>query len=145
MVQNTARGTPARVIILFALLTGAVAVVAWRDREPGESGGVRYPTAIGDTTYFKPGSEPLHIAIQGSVFMLAEENGDLLQCRDDRMWRVPLAVPQPRLYTTTESFPADEIPPLYLKTGPGEYVRVTLRKESTKPQEPSTKEAPSSR
>lgn len=128
MAQNTARGTPARIIILFALLTGAVAVVAWRDSQRGASSMVRYPTAIGDTTYFKSGGEPLHIAIHGSVFILAEETGELLQRRDDRMWRVPLAVPQPRLYTRTETFPEDEVPPLYLKTGPGEYVKVELRK-----------------
>ncbi len=128
MAQNTARGTPARVIILFALLTGAVTVVAWRDSQRGDSGGVRYPTAIGDTTYFKPGSEALHIAIHDSVFLLAEETGEVFQRRDDRMWRVPLAVPRPRLYTTTETFPEDEVPPLYLKTGPGEYVKVALGK-----------------
>ena len=131
MAQNTARGTPARVIILFALLTCAVAVVAWRNSREKEAGAVRYPTAIGDTTYFKPGGEPLQIAIHGTVFSLAEETGEVLRRRDDRMWRVPLAVPQPRLYTTSESFPPGEVPPLYLKSGPGEYVKVELRQAVT--------------
>ena len=128
MAQNTARGTPARVIILFALLTGAVAVVAWRDSRSTDALAVRYPTAIGDATYFKPGSGPVPIAIHGTVFSLVEETGERLPRRDDRMWRVPLAVPHPRLYTTTEFFPEGEVPPLYLKTGPGEFVKVELRK-----------------
>lgn len=127
MARNTARGTPARVIILFALLTGAVAVQTWRDAQRKEKGAIRYPTAIGDMSYFKPGSEPEPVSIHGTVFRLAEETGELLRCRDDRMWRVPLAVPQPRLYTTTETFPDGEVPPLYLKTGPGEFVKVELR------------------
>ena len=127
MAQNTARGTPARVIILFALLTGAVAVVAWRDAQRQEKGAIRYPTAIGDMSYFKPGGEPVPVSIHGSVFSLAGETGEVLKRRDDRMWRVPLAVPQPRLYTTTETFPDGEVPPLYLKTGPGEFVKVELR------------------
>jgi hypothetical protein len=82
MAQNTARGTPAKVLLLFALLTGAVAVSAWRD-------------------WLR---------------------------RDDEMFRVPLAVPLPRLYTISESWPADSVPPLYLKAAPGEYLRVALRK-----------------
>ena len=127
MAQNTARGTPARVIILFALLTGAVAVLAWRDARRNEKGGIRYPTAIGDMSYFKPGGDPVPVSIHDNVFSLTEETGELLKRRDDRMWRVPLAVPQPRLYTTTETFPEGEVPPLYLKTGPGEYVKVELR------------------
>ncbi len=127
MAQNTARGTPARVIILFALLTCAVAVVAWRNAQEKKTGAVRYPTAIGDTSYFKSGGEPLQIAIHGDVFNLAEESGEVLRRRDDRMWRVPVAVSQPRLYTTSESFPPGEVPPLYLKSGRGEYVKVELR------------------
>ena len=131
MAQNTARGTPARVIILFALLAGAVAVVAWRYSQRIESGAVRYPTAIGDTSYFKPGSEQWRVAIHGTVFSLAGETGELLRRRDDRMWRVPVVVSQPRLYTTSESLPSGEVPPLYLKSGPGEYVKVELRQAVT--------------
>ncbi len=131
MAQNTARGTPARVIILFALLTCAVAVVAWRNAQEKKTGAVRYPTAIGDTTYFKAGTEPLQVAIHGTVFSLAEETGEIMRRRDDRMWRVPVVVSQPRLYTTSESLPSGEVPPLYLKSGPGEYVKVELRQAVT--------------
>ena len=60
--------------------------------------------------------------------VLWRKTGERLPRRDDRMWRVPLAVPHPRLYTTTEFFPEGEVPPLYLKTGPGEFVKVELRK-----------------
>ncbi len=131
MPQNTARGTPARVIILFALLTGGVAVLSWREAQRKEKGAIRYPTAIGDMSYFTPGGDPVAVSIHGSNFSLSEETGELLKRRDDRMWRVPLAVPRPRLYTTTETFPEGEVPPLYLKTGPGEFVKVELREAAT--------------
>jgi len=127
MAQNTPRGTPARVLIIFALLTGAVVVSALRDSRRAESGRIRYPTAVGDTTYYTPGSGPVQISVQGSHFALHEVSGERLQRRDDRMFRVPLGVPEPRLYATTSSFPEQEVPPLYLKVGDGDYVRMELR------------------
>lgn len=126
MAQNTPRGTPARVIIIFALLAGAVVVSAWRDALRGRGGSISYPTAVGDTAFHKPGSPPLQITVSGATFTLNEQNGERLQCRDDRMFRVPLPVPTPRLYATTKSFPPEEVPPLYLKTAEGEYVRVEV-------------------
>lgn len=129
MAQNTARGTPARVLVLFALLTGAVTVTAWRDslrREELEH--IAYPTAVGDTAYYKPGAESVPLTVQGSVFALHELPGETRQSRDDKMFRVPLAVPVPRLYTPAETWPSGEVPPLYLKTAPGEYQRMELKK-----------------
>jgi hypothetical protein len=127
MAQNSPRGTPARVLIIFSLLAGAVVVSALRDSRLANSGRVRYPTAVGDISYYTPGSSPLQIAVHGSVFVLNEESGERLRLRDDLMFRVPLAVPEPRLYTSTSSFREDEVPPLYLKVADGEYVRVELR------------------
>lgn len=128
MAQNTPRGTPARVLILFALLTGVTVVSALRDsRRPGLAS-VSYPTAVGDTDFHRPGDRPLQIAVHGSIFSLHEEADERLHRRDDRMFRVPLAVSVPRVYTTAESFSGEELPPLYLKAGHGEYVRVGLQK-----------------
>jgi hypothetical protein len=129
MAQNTARGTPARVLVLFALLTGAVVVAAWRDslRRP-ELEHISWPTAVGDTSYYKPGTDAVPLTVQGTVFTLHEVPGETRQSRDDRMFRVPLAVPVPRLYTPTENWPAGELPLLYLKTAPGEYQRMELQK-----------------
>lgn len=133
MSRNTARGTPAKVLVLFALLTGVVVVSAWRDSlRRADLERVTWPTATGDNSFHQPGGPPLELKTQGSVFILEEETGERLQQRDDFMWRVPLAVPVPRLYTTTESWPAGEVPPLYLKTAPGEYLKVSLQKPETR-------------
>ena len=46
MAHNTARGTPARVLLLFALLAGGVTVAAWRDSlRRTELEHVAWPTA----------------------------------------------------------------------------------------------------
>lgn len=127
--QNTARGTPARVLLLFALLTGVVAVAAWRDSlRRREIEHISWPTALGDTDYYKPGGDAIPVAVHGNVFTLHEVPGETRQSRDDQMFRVPLAVPVPRLYTPSETWPAGELPPLYLKTEAGEYQRMELRK-----------------
>jgi hypothetical protein len=128
MAQNTPRGTPARVLILFALLAGAVVVSSIQDARREGGFRIAYPTAVGDDGYYKPGGDPLQIAVNGAIFSLHEDPSERIQRRDDRMFRVPLAVPSPRLYTTTVSFPANEVPPLYLKTADGEYLRVELQK-----------------
>lgn len=128
MGSNTPRGTPARVLILFALLSGLVVVAAFRDSQNPGAFTVSYPTATGDTACHRPGTEPPLIAAGGFIYALEESGEDILKRRDDRMWRVPLAVPTPRLYTPSSTWPAGEIPPLYLKTGEGEYLRVLLRK-----------------
>ena len=129
MAQNTARGTPARALLLFALLSGVVVVAAWRDAlRRKEMEHVTYPTAVGDTDYYKPGGEPLKIDVAGTLFTLQERPAEIRISRDDRMFRVPLAVPVPRLYTPSETWPAEDIPPLYLKTAPGEYQRMELAK-----------------
>ena len=126
MAQNTPRGTPARVLILFALLTGAVVVAAFRDSLTENADRISYPTAVGDFIYHTAGTEPPPIPVEGGVLTLREDVTDRLQRRDDRMWRVPLAVSVPRLYSPVDTFLKDEVPPLYLKTGPGEYIRVEL-------------------
>ena len=128
MAQNTPRGTPARVLILFALLTGAVAVSSIQDARREGVFRISYPTAVGDDGYHKPDGDPLQVAVHGAIFILHEVSGERLQQRDDRMFRVPLAVPSPRLYTTANTYPENEVPPLYLKTADGEYQRVELQK-----------------
>jgi hypothetical protein len=129
MAQNTARGTPARVLLLFALLAGVVTVAAWRDSlRRSELEHIAWPTAVGDTEYYQPGTGTLPLAVHGSVLSLHEIPGETRQSRDDEMYRVPLAMPVPRLYTLAESWPPGEVPPLYLKTAPGEYQRMELRK-----------------
>jgi len=134
MSRNTARGTPAKVLVLFALLTGVVVVAAWRDSlRRADLERVTWPTATGDNSFHQPGGPPLELQAQGSVFSLEEEPGERLQQRDDRMFRVPLAVAVPRLYTTSETWPAGELPPLYLKTAPGEYQKVSLKKPEARP------------
>jgi hypothetical protein len=126
MAQNIPRGTPARVLLIFALLLGAVVVSSIQDARRQDGFRITWPTAVGDDTYHKPGGEPLQIVVNGSAFSLHEDASERLQRRDDRMFRVPLAVPVPRLYTTSNSLPPNEVPPLYLKTGDGEYMRVEL-------------------
>ena len=101
MAQNTPRGTPARVLILFALLTGAVVVAAFRDSLTENADRISYPTAVGDFTYHTAGTEPPPIPVEGGVLTLREDVTDRLQRRDDRMWRVPLAVSVPRPVQTT--------------------------------------------
>lgn len=133
MGANTPRGTPARVLILFALLTGLVVVSAYRDSRNPDAFSVSYPTATGDTACHRPGTDPPPIAVDGIIYNLEESDDDILKRRDDRMWRVPLAVPTPRLYTPSSTWPAGEIPPLYLKTGEGAFLRVTLQKVSPRP------------
>lgn len=129
MTRNTARGTPGKVLLLFALLTGVVAVAAWRDSlRRADLERVTWPTAVSDTLFYQPGGEQVKLTAQGGSFFLEEQPGERLQRRDDQMFRVPLAVPVPRLYTTTESWPQDTVPPLYLKTAHGAYVKVALRK-----------------
>ena len=127
MAQNIPRGTPARVLIVFALLGGAVAVSTIQDARKSDLFRITYPTAVGDDSYYKSGGEPVQITVNGTVFSLHEVTGEKILRRDDRVFRVPLSVPVPRLYTTSDSFPANEIPPLYLKTADGEYQRVELQ------------------
>ncbi|HEX2746523.1 MAG TPA: hypothetical protein VHM91_00880 [Verrucomicrobiales bacterium] len=138
MAQNIPRGTPARVLIVFALLGGAVAVSTIQDARKNELFRVTYPTAVGDDSYYKSGGEPVQITVNGSVFSLHEVAGERILRRDDRVFRVPLSVPVPRLYTTTDSSPPNEIPPLYLKTADGEYQRVELQAGAGKSEEGET-------
>jgi hypothetical protein len=134
MSRNTARGTPAKVLILFALLTGVMVVAAWRDSlRRTDLERVTWPTATGDSSFHQPGGPPLELHAQGSLFTLEELPGERLQQRDDHMFRVPLAIPVPRLYTTSETWPPHELPPLYLKTAPGEFLKVILQKPETRP------------
>jgi hypothetical protein len=128
MARNTLRGTPARVLILFALLTGAVAVFSIQDARKEGGFRVTYPTAVGDDGYYRTGGEPPRIAVHGAVYALREDPTERIQRRDDRMFRVPLAVSVPRLYTTSDSYSPKEVPPLYLKTADGEYLRVELER-----------------
>ncbi len=46
MAENTAKSTPARVLLLFTLLLAGMAAARWQDRTPTT---ISYPTALEDT------------------------------------------------------------------------------------------------
>ena len=104
-----------------------VVISAWRDsRDAGTLCRIAWPTAVGDETFYVPGSGPFTLTASGQVFSLKEDSGDRLQIRDDQMWRLPLTVSTPRIYSTGERLPADAVPPLYVKIAHGEYLKMRL-------------------
>jgi hypothetical protein len=126
MARNSPRGTPARVILVFALLMAVVVISAWRDWRAGTLSRVSWPSAVGDGDFYMPGSGPLAVTVEGRIFSLFEESGERLRMRDDQMWRVPLAVSTPRVYAVEERLPEDVVPKLYVKIAHGEYLQMRL-------------------
>ena len=126
MARNSPRGTPARVILVFALLMAVVVISAWRDWRAGALSRVTWPSAVGDEEFYAPGSGPLAVTLEGRVFSLFEESGERMRMRDDAMWRVPLAVSAPRVYSLEERLAGDVVPVLYVKIAHGEYLQMRL-------------------
>jgi hypothetical protein len=126
MARNSPRGTPARIVLVFSLLTAVVAVSAWRDRHRAGLSRTGWPSAVGDEEFYETGSGPLALGVEGRMFRLVEENGERVALRDDLMWRVPLALSRPRVYAPEQALPQDRLPRLFVKAGHGQYVEMRL-------------------
>ncbi|MES2707008.1 MAG: hypothetical protein V4726_10450 [Verrucomicrobiota bacterium] len=128
MAQNIPRGTPARLLVLLTLLTGLVAVSAWRDAlQRDRAVWLNYPTALGDTAYFQPALLPVQIRVGERVVQLTAAPEKPLRRRDDRMFRVAPGLGEAlpfRLYTPQEHPAESGDPPLYARTAPGEFVHL---------------------
>ncbi len=133
MAQNLPRGTPARVLVLLALLVGLTAVSAWRDALRRSSGTwIRHPTALGDTGLFIPGQPPSRLISGGKTILLSAGTATLHR-RDDRMFRVstgfggdlPFSV-----FSTRESLDADAEPKLYARISPHQFRRLRVTQEA---------------
>ena len=135
MASNLPRGTPGRVLLLFGLLAAGVAAVVWRDaRQQPRIAAVTHPTACGDATWFQAGSPPPAFELSGQRYLLVPAGGGRFERRDDLMFAVALPVGGGlRVYTPREDFDRKSIPPLYLKSGEGEFVRVKLEEADQPP------------
>ena len=135
MASNLPRGTPGRVLLLFGLLAAGVAAVVQRDAtRPGQPPAVTHPTACGDATWFPAGSPPPAFELNGQRYLLVPTGGGRFERRDDLMFAVALPVGGGlRVYTPREDFDRMTIPPLYLKSGDGEFVRVKLEQADQAP------------
>lgn len=138
MAQNTPRGTPARVLVLLALLLGLVAVSAWRDALRREATTwLRHPTALGDTALFLRGQAPARLNSGGKSILLTA-GAATLHRRDDRMFRVTTGLGENlpfSLFTATEHFEAETEPRLYARIAPHQFLRLqaTLQDSSQAP------------
>ena len=127
MAQNLPRGTPARVLVLLALLMGLVAVSAWRDALRRDAANwIRHPTALGDTGFFVPGQAPVQLTTGGKAITLTAGKAPFHR-RDDRMYRVttgfgdnlPFSV-----FSTKETLETEAEPRLYARTAPHQFLRL---------------------
>lgn len=130
MAQNLPRGTPARVLVLLAMLVGLVVVSAWRDalRQDTETW-VRHPTALGDTAMLLPGQLPVQLDTGGKIVSLTS-GGPAFHRRDDRMFRVTTGVEAGlpfALFSTREQLAEEADPKLYARTAPHQYLRLRAR------------------
>jgi len=141
MAQNLPRGTPGRVLVLLAMLTGLVVVSAWRDalrretlrREAAQRGeghpGIRHPTALGDPGLLGPGQLPVYLQAAGKNYTLSA-GGPIYHRGDDRMFRV-LTGEQAgfpfTLFSTYETISAETEPRLYARKAPHQYLRLRTR------------------
>jgi hypothetical protein len=141
MAQNLPRGTPGRVLVLLAMLTGLVVVSAWRDalrretlrREATQRGeghpGIRHPTALGDAGLLDPGQLPLYLQAAGKNFTLSA-GGPIYHRGDDRMFRV-LTGEQAgfpfTLFSTHETISSETEPRLFARKAPHQYLRLRTR------------------
>jgi hypothetical protein len=144
MAQNLPRGTPARLLVLLTLLTGLVAVSAWRDAlQRDRAVWVNYPTALGDTAFFRPDRLPLDIEVGGQVVRLTATGEKPMRFRDDRMFRVGPGLSEGlpfQIYTSTEN-PGDSIDvPLFAHAAPGEFL--TLQAGLKNPPAPADRGGP---
>lgn len=129
MAQNLPRGTPARLLVLLTLLTGLAAVSAWRDAlQRDRAVWVNYPTALGDTAFFRADRLPLDVEVGGQVVRLTAQAGEKPAAfRDDRMFRIGpgLSDGLPFQIYSSVGNPAEyaEVP-LFARAAPGKFVRL---------------------
>ena len=127
MAQNIPRGTPARVLVLLALLMGLVAVSAWRDALRRDAATwVRHPTALGDTGFFIPGLPPVQLTTGGKAITLTAGAAPFHR-RDDRMFRVITGFGESlpfSVFSTKETLESETEPRLYARTAPHQFLRL---------------------
>jgi len=125
--RNSPRGTPGRLLLLFSLLSVAVAAASWLSASQKHATfRVSWPTAVGDSTFHSRVSPLPTLSLGQHQFAITHTSEPILKRRDDRMFAAPLPGTPIRLYTTTEKLPANQTPQLYLKSGDGEFLRVNL-------------------
>lgn len=125
--RNSPRGTPGRVLLLFSLLAVAVTAASWLSASrKNTTFRVSWPTAIGDSTFHSRDSPLPTLSLGQHQFAIIPASEPTLNRRDDRMFAANLPGCPIRLYATTEKFPANQSPQLYLKSGDGEFLRVNL-------------------
>ena len=127
MAQNTPRGTPARVLVLLALLMGLVAVSAWRDAlQRGAVTWIRHPTALGDTAVYLPGQPPVRLTTGGKAITLTA-GAVPFHRRDDRMFRVTTGFGESlpfTVFSTRETLESESEPRLYARIAPHQFLRL---------------------
>ena len=127
MAQNIPRGTPARILVLLALLVGLVAVSAWRDALRRQATTwVRHPTALGDTGFFLPGQPPVRLTTGGKAITLTAGAAPFSR-RDDRMFRVTTGFGESlpfSIFSTREILEAEAEPRLYARLAPNQFLRL---------------------
>ena len=129
MAQNLPRGTPGRVLVLLTLLTGLVAVSAWRDALRRETDAwVSHPTAVGDGDLLRPEPLPARLMRRGKALSL-QAAGPPSARRDDRMFRVLVGAGAElpfSLFTAREHLEAEADPKIYARLAPGQFVRLRV-------------------
>lgn len=129
MAQNLPRGTPGRVLVLLTLLTGLVAVSAWRDALRRETDAwVSHPTALGDRDLLLPEHLPARFARGGEALML-QAAGAATARGDDAMFRVHTSEGSGlpfSLFTAKENLEDEAEPKIYARIGPGQFVRLRV-------------------
>jgi hypothetical protein len=134
MAENQAKSTPARVLLLFALLLAAVAVAVSREhaaRSAVES--VDYPTALGDEAF-----APSSLLAVGQVFSakldgtdtaasLAVTSAKPLAKAEERLWKVGLAEMVSSQMGHFYIYQSDQTEDTaqYIKSAPGMFYKVT--------------------
>lgn len=125
--RNSPRGTPGRVLLLFSLLAVAVAAATWLSASrKNTTFQISWPTAVGDSTFHSRDSPLPTLSLGQHQFAIIPASEPILIRRDDRMFAANLPGTSIRLYSTTEKFPANKSPQLYLKAADGEFLRVNL-------------------
>ena len=127
MAQNIPRGTPARVLVLLALLMGLVAVSAWRDAlRRNAAMWIQHPTALGDTGFFLPGQPAVHLTTDGKAITLTAGSTPFHR-RDDRMFRVTTGFGESlpfSVFSARETLETEAEPRLYARVSPDQFLRL---------------------
>ena len=129
MAQNLPRGTPARVLVLLALLLGLTAVSTWRDALQRDTASwVRHPTALGDASLFLPGQAPARLSTDGKNIILIPSKSALHR-RDDHMFRVTTGFGESlpfSVFSTRSTLQTEAEPRLYARTAPHTFRRLRV-------------------